>query len=82
MNELGLFCEEAFSMVRDRGKAYECFKKSVDNGGGACAEFNLSRCYRYGIGIEENDETADAWLNLAIDHGFDIEAYNKLYDLR
>ena len=59
MNELGLFYEEAFSMVRDRGKAYEWFKKSVDNGGGACAEFNLSRCYRYGIGIEENDETAD-----------------------
>ncbi len=82
MNELGLFYEETFSMVRDWDKAYEWFKKSVEHGGGACAEFNLSRCYRYGIGVEMNDKIADAWQNLAVEHGFDIEAYNKLYDLR
>ena len=81
MNEIGLFYEETFGAFKDYEKAYEWFKKSVEYGGGACAEFNVSRCYRYGLGVEEDDETADAWQNLAIEHGFDIDAYNKLYDL-
>lgn len=55
--------------------------KSVEHDGGACAEFNVSRCFRYGLGVEEDERKADAWQNLAIEHGFDIEAYNNLYDL-
>ena len=82
MNDLGLSYETGFMVKKDLKKAYEWFMKSVEHGGGACAEFNVSRCYRYGLGVEEDERKADAWQNLAIEHGFDIEAYNNLYDLR
>jgi len=81
MNELGLFYEEAAGMLKNYDKAFEWFKKSAEHGGGACAELNVSRCYRYGLGVEIDEQTADAWQALAIEHGFDFEAYCNLYDL-
>lgn len=81
MNELGLFYEEAAGMLKNYDKAFKWFKKSAEHGGGACAEFNVSRCYRYGHGVEIDEQTADAWQALAIEHGFDFEAYCNLYDL-
>ena len=81
MNDIGLCYEEGIGMHVDYKKAFEWFKKAEDYGGGACAEFNLSRCYQYGLGVEIDYEKADAWRNLAIEHGFDIDAYNKAYDL-
>ena len=81
MNDLGLSYETGFMVKKDLKKAYEWFMKSVEHGGGACAEFNVSRCSRYGLGVEEDERQADAWQHLAIEHGFDIEAYNNLYDL-
>ena len=81
MNDLGLSYETGCLVNKNLKRAYEWFMKSVEHGGGACAEFNVSRCYRFGLGVEVDEEKADAWQNLAIEHGFDIEAYNNLYDL-
>ena len=70
MNELGLCYEHGLGVPRGEDKAFEMFSKAVENGAGACAEYNLARCYRRGIGTKIDKAKAEEWDRIAAEHGW------------
>ena len=72
-NLLGLCYEEGLGVLKDDQKAYQYFSLAVKNGAGACAEHNLARCFRKGIGTEKNLKVAEKFERLAKRHGLYIK---------
>ena len=70
MNELGLCYENGYGVPLCEDKAFEWVFKAVENGAGACAEHNLARFYRKGIGTKVDKGRADELDRIAAEHGW------------
>jgi TPR repeat protein len=70
MNELGLCYENGYGVPLCEEKAFEWVSKAVENGAGACAEHNLARFYRKGIGTKVDKDRADELDRIAAEHGW------------
>ena len=59
---------ESQGCERSPEKAYYWYKKSAENGY-IWGYYNVGKCYRYGVGVEENHDTAREWYKKAADMG-------------
>ena len=73
----GLRCRAGVSDVKkNRNEAFECFRKAAELGH-AEAQYELSRCYLNGYGVDENEDLHREWEKKAADNG-SVEAQASL----
>ncbi len=65
----------------NRAQAIEMYKKAAAQGY-ADAQCEIGYCYNYGVGVEENKETAIKWYTLAANQGHDYSMHGlaDIYD--
>ena len=54
-----------------RSQAFQLFEKAA-NANIPAAQYNLSILYRYGEGVEKDEDKADLWLTKAAQNGFKL----------